>query len=39
MPKKCFDDVKMAPELDTVRSLITIVDDKAYAANGNARWR
>jgi hypothetical protein len=34
MPTKCYDMVKMVPELDTVRSVITIVD-RGYRATGN----
>jgi hypothetical protein len=35
MPAKCFDKVKMAPELDIVRSVITIAD-RGYRASGTA---
>ncbi len=34
VPKRCFDKVKMAPELDTVRSVITIVEP-GYTASGS----
>lgn len=33
VPTRCFDKVKMAPELDTVRSVITIVD-RGYKVSG-----
>jgi hypothetical protein len=33
VPTRCFNKVKMAPELDTIRSVITIVD-RGYRASG-----